>query len=570
MSMNSSLWVRRVYPSNPAYLFSAVLVLWGLNLGFQGRDTATDAAWLTLLLCGYSLAVALVGIMVIRLGQLWEDARTVLLVLLLMFTALSTVFDSLCLNQWPAGAACLGFGLAFSVVVSEAVLRSLNLKLPAAFRAPLYLQLAVLFAFPPLLGYFSLDGRSDDMVRGVLSYCVAAGVATLCLAPAALRGREALHPAGSNWRWPFYPWSPFVLLIVASAMRTWMLCVSFSPAKGADSAFLPLLLCPIAAATAAVLLVLGVRNRSLAIQKLALFGGVAVPVAATLPSDLNPAQTYLLGVVQAASGSPLVIALGFSAALGLAGAAARRVGGEALAAFSLAAMLSLNAGETSLRGAWPLSAAGASVMVGWMAARWAYSRHAAPLVGGVALGLIGWRSELASLLELGASSLQTAYAVTILLLATPLVCRDRVSRALRPWTPLALAVTCMAFVTVYPAVWPVQANWSPPVAAAVLAVGGGAYFRMSRDRWAVASLVVCLAVAGLAALQAVLVGLASHRLREGLQLYAMGVCLLGFGVLVSLCKAGFAWRLLDWLSAGPASAAPIPQPASPSPPPLEE
>src|ERR1700677_4815270 len=84
---------RFLYTHNPFYLVSALLVLIGLHEALS-TDSSFTGGWLLMgVLCGYTLLLAIAGYVIVRFGQVWEDARTVLLVIVLLFLALSVSFD---------------------------------------------------------------------------------------------------------------------------------------------------------------------------------------------------------------------------------------------------------------------------------------------------------------------------------------------------------------------------------------------------------------------------------------------------------------------------------------------
>ncbi|TWT38135.1 hypothetical protein KOR34_31030 [Posidoniimonas corsicana] len=553
MHGESSRWARRLYPSNPTYLISAVLVLYGLHVAFGGGRLVGDGTLLTSLFCGYTLALAGVGVLVIRLGRLWEDARTVLLVLLLMFTALSTVFDLLCLRDTRAGSINLGVGFVFSVVVSEWVLRALRLGLPLAYRAPYYLQLAVLFAFPPLLGWHSLNDRSIAMCQGVLGFAAAAGAAQLCLVGAALRGTDKLAPRSARWVWPYYPWSIFVVLGAAMAVRTWTLCVSFSPAKGDASAFVPALLGPMVFASAVVVLLLGVRRRSVAAQRCAMLAAALLPMLAEPFFTPNRAQALLLGVAHDLVGSPLFAAAVAACVLAGLGLLLRAAWSEPSLAVSVALLLSLSPSSESLRDAYPLSQSATAVLVGWIAVRAALSRWFLQVgLGAVAaLGLSNFAQSQQAVWQL--SPLEQTTLAVVWLLLTPLVCRDRWSALLRETAPAWILAACAATLLVLPPV--AHGNPATPAAgASAVALIGLAYLHATGNRWCLAAAAVSGAAAACAWLLLAVGGIENASLRSGLRIYALGFAALGGGLLVSLAKAGYAWRALEWLEAQPATA----------------
>ena len=70
--------VRFLYNHNPFYVISAALVLYGLRVSFLGGDAFQTRA-LMIGLMSYVLLLAGTAWLIIRLGNVWNDARTILL-----------------------------------------------------------------------------------------------------------------------------------------------------------------------------------------------------------------------------------------------------------------------------------------------------------------------------------------------------------------------------------------------------------------------------------------------------------------------------------------------------------
>jgi hypothetical protein len=230
-------WFRFVYNHNPFYVISAVLVLYGLHVSFAGNLDPTEGWKFTQLLMGYILMLAATSVIVVRLGQVWEDARTLVLLVALLMVALASSFDRVCLDNAWQGARFLAVGLGFSLMLSELLLRFLRLRFPWNYRLPFYLLLAVLFAYPAWLGHLSLENRLTEMAWYVLGFPTIAGLIFALLVPAArLRGANVTNN-GTPWGWPLYPWSLFVLLGVGVLLRAYAMSMSFDPTKGLASGF---------------------------------------------------------------------------------------------------------------------------------------------------------------------------------------------------------------------------------------------------------------------------------------------------------------------------------------------
>ncbi len=274
-SLSFASFVRLLYIQNPFYLIGTFLILFGLQQCFGRSESLSASGMLVVLLAAYTLLLAGAAAVIIRYGQVWDDARTILLVIVLLFFMLSASLDVHLLYSPLAGTFLLVAGLAFSILVSEGLLGVLRIGLDARYRGPYYLILALLFLYPlaPVwLGYF---GYYAARSWTLFAFPSLAALALLTLLPAA-RSSAADEPAtGTPWKWPYYPWSLFVYLTVGLAIRSWWLAYSFEPAKGEDGYFRPFFLVPLVLAWSALVLEIGRARRSQG----AVAAGLWLPVA---------------------------------------------------------------------------------------------------------------------------------------------------------------------------------------------------------------------------------------------------------------------------------------------------
>src|ERR1700733_5177266 len=88
--------VKYLYTHNPFYAISAVLMLYSLRTAYNTLQGGTNNCWLmTGVLAGYTLVLAAIGVLIVRWGKVWEDARSILLLLLVLFLAVSISADDL-------------------------------------------------------------------------------------------------------------------------------------------------------------------------------------------------------------------------------------------------------------------------------------------------------------------------------------------------------------------------------------------------------------------------------------------------------------------------------------------
>src|SRR5579884_2142851 len=106
--------IRLVCTSNPFYALSAALFLAGLWLSFGAQAGEVETWALMSGLAGYTLLLAVTACLLVRFGNVWDDVRTVLLLVVLMFLATSVTFDDALVRRPGVGVICFltGFALA--------------------------------------------------------------------------------------------------------------------------------------------------------------------------------------------------------------------------------------------------------------------------------------------------------------------------------------------------------------------------------------------------------------------------------------------------------------------------
>ena len=104
--------IRWVCTNNPFYVLSALLVLVGLWVSF-GAQVRAEQTWALMSgMAAYTLLLAVPACLLVRFGGVWEDVRTVLLLVVLMFLATSVTFDETLARSPGLGIACYLGGFA--------------------------------------------------------------------------------------------------------------------------------------------------------------------------------------------------------------------------------------------------------------------------------------------------------------------------------------------------------------------------------------------------------------------------------------------------------------------------
>jgi hypothetical protein len=320
--------LRRVCTNNPFYVLSAGLFLVGLWGSFGAQQEAQDTWALMAGLADYTLLLALTAWLLVRFANVWDDVRTVLLLVVLMFLATSVTFDEVLVLDPLRGFACYLGGLFLAVAVSEGLLRGMRLKLPAWYRAPYYLILSLFFLYPLALSPLVTQPGSEALMWGLFGFSTAAGLAFLTLLPAVRRGPAYVRDNGSPWPWPLYPWVLFGLLGAAVPARAFLLCWSMhllSAGQRDQLIFGPYFLVPLGLALNVLLLEAGMVSKSRRVVKAALVAPACLVLLAAMGHRPDAIYRSFLGVfADRLGGSPLWLTL-LASALFYAYAALRRV-----------------------------------------------------------------------------------------------------------------------------------------------------------------------------------------------------------------------------------------------------
>ena len=233
--MNKPGIVRFLYTQNPFYLIGTAILLYGLRIATDSGDYFSSHPHVLPLILGMVMvAMAATAVTIIKFGGVWDDARTIVLSILLLAVNAVTCCDATVLNQHSITAAILGGGFLLVVGIWETLVRSLRVFFPAAMRLPFYFILSLIFFYSLLFGpEDSLPWLSSFSAAGKLyafGWILALGI-LMCL-PAVRASREAFRENGTPWSWPAYPWSIFVVLVGVACLRLYFMSLAFIPEYG--------------------------------------------------------------------------------------------------------------------------------------------------------------------------------------------------------------------------------------------------------------------------------------------------------------------------------------------------
>jgi hypothetical protein len=277
--------VRFLYTHNPFYILSAALVFWGLRSSFETDGQTFETLALMVGLFGYTLLLAATTFLVIRYGRIWQDGRSQLLLIVLLFLAISVTFDDALPRNPPLGVLCQVCGLVFSIMLSEVLLHGLRLRLRAWYRIPYYLTLGLSFLAPVALFQLLSDPADSRGQWGLFLVPTVAGICWLTLLPAIHREPAYAEDNGTPWHWPLFPWSLFLLLGLGVCQRSYYLCVSMHYLGGTETIFAPYFLVPFVLVIGLLLLEMGRSTGSPRATVAAMFVPVVLVGLAAVPAQ---------------------------------------------------------------------------------------------------------------------------------------------------------------------------------------------------------------------------------------------------------------------------------------------
>lgn len=220
-------FVRFLYNQNPFYLISAAIILYGFRTATQETALATNPWILASLFAGYTTLLALTAWLIVRFGRVWDDARSIFMVLLLLFMALSASFDGLFVRDPTTAIALAAAGFGFAVIVCESLVWLLGIRFRVLFRGPLYAMFAISFFYPWLFSLQETMWPQIDQRFIILLFPFVVSATILSLIPAIRQTKIYTSKNGTPWNWPLYPYSLFFLAIVGLVGRTVMMGLSF-------------------------------------------------------------------------------------------------------------------------------------------------------------------------------------------------------------------------------------------------------------------------------------------------------------------------------------------------------
>jgi len=285
---------------NPLYLLSALILIYAQSAIFTANPLMPQTEIPAALLAGYTVLLAASGLLIVRVGRAWDDARSVILLVLTLLLILPVGADGMILNHPAQGRLWLGGFFILGVAVSELLRRGLRLRIPALPLTLYYMLLAVFCAWPALLGHLVLryERNTIPAACAILLFPVVIAALFLLLIPVIRRGAPLFADNGTPWTWPWFPLTAFGLLGLGAAFRTYLLTISFIGGKGAgpysslESGFGLWMLLPLLAVLAILTLEYAVCHRSKLAEYLTLAMPVLLLICSLCGNDSTAARTF--------------------------------------------------------------------------------------------------------------------------------------------------------------------------------------------------------------------------------------------------------------------------------------
>ncbi|MBQ9338218.1 MAG: hypothetical protein IJS14_13080 [Lentisphaeria bacterium] len=224
-----TLW-KMIYAGNPFYLISAALILGAVSSSLDASNLQT-ATWIPLaIIVSYTLLTAAALIFLVRWGKVWDDARSLMMITLILLLVLSVCSDSEMMDSFQSGFARGLAGFVFSLIVLETVRRQLRIRLPKHFAAVSVLMLALLFLLPVRVAAFAR--AKFDPTGLIWGFALAGSAILLAYLPAVLHSGEE---NGTPWKKSFFPGCIIWIFAAAVMVRTYLMTISFIPGRGAGN-----------------------------------------------------------------------------------------------------------------------------------------------------------------------------------------------------------------------------------------------------------------------------------------------------------------------------------------------
>lgn len=220
---------RLLYSQNPFYLLSVAFVLHGTGIWYRA-NAQNHSPWILMgIISAYILMMSVTGFAIVKWGRVWDDARSILLILLALFLELGMTSDDVLIGDRSTGRVMIVVSWLLSAGVSEFILLGLRIRLKLLYRIPYHLLLALIILYPLAIVTGEYPHNTSQNSLTIFLFSLLLAMSMLGLLPAVRRGSNYVKNNGTPWHWPLFPWSLFVFLFTMAVFRSYSLCLSFDP-----------------------------------------------------------------------------------------------------------------------------------------------------------------------------------------------------------------------------------------------------------------------------------------------------------------------------------------------------
>ncbi|MCP4170042.1 MAG: hypothetical protein GY758_04620 [Fuerstiella sp.] len=218
-----------IVTQNPFYLISAAFVIHGTSFWFKANGS--HHPWALMGLVGaFIVVLTFTGVAIVRIGKMWDDARSIFVMLLLLFVELALSFDDTLILSPREGAGLICCGFLFAVAVCEFMFASLRIRLGIRLRIPLHLMVGLLFLYPLTMVPAITNSWQSAIQWQLFGFNLCIATSVLLLVVAANRGASYCEMNGTPWNWPVFPWAALAVLVTGLEIRAYAMCISLDPA----------------------------------------------------------------------------------------------------------------------------------------------------------------------------------------------------------------------------------------------------------------------------------------------------------------------------------------------------
>lgn len=314
VNIDAKNFFKWLYDANPFYLISTCLILYAQTVIFNTGNLDLNTIVSAGIIAGYTLLLMTAAVLIIRLGKVWNDLRSITLIMTVLLFFLSVSLDRIVLDGLKVGLLWQGGGLLFALGISCTLYRELKIRLSRNFLIAFCAFLGLFFLYPSLPAYMVNKnvGSPVQAIQTIFLFPVISGILFLFLIPAARQGKAAVKENPTPWRWPLCPWIIFGIFWLAAAFRTYLLTISFYGGRGVgpysklETGFSMYMLIPLVLAACILLVEYGIANRKQWVQSAALAGPVLFFLM-IIPVFHRPRPYYIfIEALLGKNGNPLV------------------------------------------------------------------------------------------------------------------------------------------------------------------------------------------------------------------------------------------------------------------------